>query len=446
MTTAWLVTLIRSTLICILTLYAAKAIYFQLNSLKGIKKTFFLLLALMPITVPPLLPAYAYSAFSINFQTQPILNEILYCSIMIFRAIPISLLLFILIPSSLSQSSRFCNALLPEKTSSHFTRNSREITIACLTTLFIFHDYEIASLLRIHHWTVVLFNAHAGGLVMNLTGSLKMVILPALSSLSLVALSYYCIRNCQAKKEIVSKRKPAAIIITICSLVLIFIIPLLIVFSNSLNGLKDVFNNGWMQKEFINSLSLSIIATICCLAFSSVLIQAQKKYILISLIPGLLGSLILGLFFIYLFNLPLLNLTKQSILPLTLALVAYGIPLAIVISIAIKSSYSLKTPSISLLKETKRKSVQWISFYQPALLITLPLFCYLWFDLTISSMLAPASVTTLFPRLYNLMHYSENQKLSATVLLTSFIPFIVYLLIFSVAKVKFMINSKTSIN
>lgn len=110
-------------------------------------------------------------------------------------------------------------------------------------------------------------------------------------------------------------------------------------------------------------------------------------------------------------------------------MILYGLPFALVTVLMLQkqdTSYTLK-----LLPIAEAKEVRWLSFLRPSILITLPLFCYLWFDLTLSSMLAPASVTTLFPRLYNLMHYSENEKLSASVIVTCFIPLVIYLAIIS---------------
>ena len=53
------------------------------------------------------------------------------------------------------------------------------------------------------------------------------------------------------------------------------------------------------------------------------------------------------------------------------------------------------------------------------------LFIASYFDITLSSVLAPPRMPTIFTRLYNLLHYGQNMKLSATILLSILIPVII---------------------
>ncbi|MCM8539497.1 MAG: hypothetical protein NE328_04430 [Lentisphaeraceae bacterium] len=443
MISAWLFTLLRSLLIGIIATFFVQKLFKQQNCLYGKRKTLFLTIALLPLIVPPLLPAYAYSAFSINFQTQTLYNELLYIALMTFRVIPLGLILMMLAPASVSSSSSHCDALLPQRNFSFIFRESRFLAVLCLCSLFVFHDYETASLLRITHWTVVLFNAHAGGLVMNLPGSLNLALFPAMTSLVFIFSAWKLLSNCKAPQEYLAHKNNSSWVIIFLSILTLLIIPIYTVSTNSISGFKDVFLGGWMLNETVNSLALTIVSLICCLGFSWWIILNGKKSILFSVIPGLFGPLILGLFFIYLFNLPILNSTKHSILPLTLATVIYGLPLSILLCIALKKLKSQNDATIKLLGNRNQSILKWSLLHRPALLTTLPLFCFLWFDLTLSSMLAPASITTLFPRLYNLMHYSENEKLSATVIVVTVLPLALYMLLYFILKMRVQLTSKT---
>src|SRR5262249_21697536 len=50
------------------------------------------------------------------------------------------------------------------------------------------------------------------------------------------------------------------------------------------------------------------------------------------------------------------------------------------------------------------------------------LFCWGYFDLTVSAMLSPIGVTPVTVRLYNLMHYGHTPVLSALVCATTLAP------------------------
>ena len=444
MTIVWLETLIKSLIIGAAATWAAQLLTFQINYLKAKQKVLFIILVLLPLTLPPLLPAYSYSAFSFNFQTQAFYNEILYCLIIAFKVIPIGVILLLLIPTSTSKSATFCEQLLTQNIFSKIYQKSHLLAVFFLVSLFAFHDYEIASLMRIKHWTVVLFNAHAGGLVMNLNGSFRMILLPLITSMALTISSFYFLKKCNGTKSYTSRKNHASLFIVAFSLICLLIIPLITISSNSLNGFKDILSGNWMQAEIVNSLALTSVTTICCLMISFGVLQF-KKTLLLSTFPGLFGSLILGLLFISLFNLPGLNSVKQTVIPLCLALITYGLPFSILICIALKNFIPAQRTAITLLNKKSQRIIKWDTIHLSSILATLPLFCFLWFDLTLSSMLAPASVTTLFPRLYNLMHYSENEKLSATVILTTLIPFVIYLFLYAVCKTRVYLLSRSSI-
>lgn len=443
MTAVWLGSFLRAVLIGTVSAGFAYSLFLQINHLKGKVRFLFTILALLPLTLPPLLPAYAYSAFSFNFQTQPTLNEILYFLILISKTSPIGLILYLLISAPISKSASFCEQLLPQTVTSKLQRHSRVLCISSLLCLFAFHDYEIASLMRIKHWTVNLFNAHAGGLVMNLKSSFKMVLLPLLTSVTLIFSTVYLLKNCNGPRFIEGRKNKLSYFILCLSTILLLIYPLLTI-SSSLNGIKDALSGKWMLSETVNSLALTIVSTICCIIISFGVLQFKKQTTLFA-IPGLLGALILGLVFISLFNLPVLSSIKQTIIPLCLAMIIYGLPFSILICLAIKKHIPEDNRPIDLLHSKNRTVLKWETIYLFATMASIPLFCFLWFDLTLSSMLAPASVTTLFPRLYNLMHYSENEKLSATISLITLVPFIIYLAVYGLIRLRVIIARRTSL-
>ena len=434
MISAWAITFIRAAITALAVAYLSKKLNANIAFLKGRLKVLALSLLLIPLIVPPLVPAYAFSAFSFNFQTKPFPNEILYFLIMISRLLPVGILILMILPSSMSKSSIFCDQLLKKNMIRKFQSLSH-LLICCLCVfLLAFNEYEIASLMRIKHWTVTLFNAHAGGLVMNLNRSFQMALFPAVTSLSAIFLILKLLKNIKQSSFSESK-KPGTLffVITAISCLIGWIIPFIIILSNSFNGFQDAVSGSWMKAEYFNSLLISSISTGCCLAVIAALFRSSGKLVLLFVIPGLFGALLLGLSFIYIFNSSLLSSVKQSVLPLSLALILYGFPIAILMIIFFHKKNSAQDSTTTLLPASSRIEINWQNTYIPAILLSLPVFCYIWFDLTLSSMLAPASFTTVFPRIYNLMHYSENERLSATVLLSSALPLMLYIILFSLS-------------
>jgi len=427
----WSITLLRASLIALAIVFLAKVISSNINYLRGRKKALALSITLIPILIPPLVPAYAFSAFSLNFQTQPIPNEILYFSIMVSRLLPFAVLLLLLTPPPISQSSIICDQLSNQKNLSNLHKASHILITFLCVFLLAFNEYEIASLMRIKHWTVTLFNAHAGGLVLNLGGSFKMALFPAFTSLLAIIITFNFLRKKKHEGSTIGRKpKFSFFFILLVSSLISWIIPFFIILFNSFEGFHGALTGAWMRKELINSTLVTFISTFCCITFAAGIIRISKKSTMLFVLPGLFGALLLGLLFIYLFNLPILDNLKQTVLPLSLALILYGFPIAILMNLFLKQFHEGTSLTRELLPSHSQKLIKWETFYIPGFLLSLPVFCYIWFDLTISSMLAPASFTTVFPRIYNLMHYSENEKLSATLLIISFIPFFIYLLVY----------------
>ena len=435
MISSWALTSIRALIIALAVTLLAQMISSGINYLRGRIKVLSLVCILSPLVIPPLLPAYAYSAFSFNFQTRPFPNEILYFFILVSRLLPITVLIYTMLPPAYSRSSIHCDKLLNKDHIPFIKRAAHHIICFFTVFLFAFNEYEIASLMRIKHWTVTLFNAHAGGLVMNLAGSYKMALLPAFSSLTAITSILLVLKKNEFKGSRTST-KPGLSFLFVSSLsaIISIIIPLTIILLSGFNGFKDAFSGSWMRNEFLNSIIISFLSTACCITVIWGLSKSSKKLSLLLTIPGLFGALLLGLLFIFLFNLPGLNSLKQTIFPLGLSLMIYGFPIALLMTFLFQKQRSQKESQIDLLPNKAASEIKWHHLYFPALLMSMPIFCYIWFDLTLSSMLAPASFTTVFPRIYNLMHYSENEKLSATVLITAILPFLLYFMIFILSR------------
>ena len=427
MTSIFLFSVLRSFCIALLTAFiAAKIIKTYLSSPK--KTRHLILLALLfPLLTPPLLPAYAYSSFKINFQTSPFLNEITYFLITTTRFLPYAVLALFMLNYSADYSSNVCDRLSPGKKLSFIRKHSTPIIAFFLPFLLCLHEYETASLMRIRHWSIEVFNAHSGGLSQTMWSSFKMILNPLSISIILIIFALNLMKftplNISRSSSIQSSRSCLIQLVLALLLAISFFIPLVIISYSGISAFSEIFSTGWMFKESLNSTIFAMIATICLAFISLVLINSSKKILILALIPGLCGNLILGLAILNIFQLPGLNSLGHSVLPLTLALILYGLPLSLLLNFCFSKKYkdsSIKTAE--LLPEIEKNRIFWQLRTIPFVLCQFPVYCLIWFDLTLSTLLAPSSMPGIFPRLYNLMHYNENEKLSATVVVAVLVP------------------------
>lgn len=440
MTSIFLFSVLRSFLIALFTtLIATHLIKVYLSSNKK-NRQFILLAMLLPLLTPPLLPAYAYSSFKINFQTSPFINEITYIIITATRFLPYAVLTLFMLNYSSDFSSNACDRLSPGKKISLLRKHSTPIVAFILPFLLCLHEYETASLMRIKHWSIEVFNAHSGGLSQTMWSSFKMILSPL--SISVIAI-IFALNLMKFNPLKVSQNSPTqntkATLIKLTVIIFLsisFLLPLLIICYSGVSAFSEIFSTGWMLKETLNSALFAVVATVCLTFISPFLVNSSKKLVTLALIPGLCGNLILGLVTLNIFQLPGINSLNHSVLPLTIAFILYGLPLSLLLNFCFSLKYkdsSIKTAE--LLPEAEKRKIFWKLKTQPFIFCQFPVFCLLWFDLTLSTLLAPTSMPGIFPRLYNLMHYNENEKLSATVVVAVLIPPIILALTLMISRI-----------
>ncbi|MCM8535624.1 MAG: hypothetical protein NE334_06790 [Lentisphaeraceae bacterium] len=439
---SFIISLLRALILALLTCFCSRQVYLTFLSLRGRQRFWLALLTLFPLIIPPLLPAYAYSAFKINFQTQPILNEFFYGLIVISKTLPFVFIALYFIKYSTQSSAILCDKLKPNSSLSFIKRNAALFVATTLAGLIIFHEYEIASLMRIRHWTIDVFNAHAGGLSHTIIGSIKMVSAPLTTSLFAIFILIR-IHTPQTQKITLARSPNQSFAYIILTLLLLtsFIVPYLIVIKGAWGGFYEILQTNWMLQETFNSIIFAIVSTLCVAFLSHLVVSSLPKFIPFFIAPGLCGTLILGLLILAFFQITFLQSLAHSILPLTLAQIIYIFPLAIVVRIFIKNSIQQSSLTSAHLLSNKEK-LNWKLYHLPTILAHFPLFCILWFDITLNTLLAPTSLPGIFPRLYNLMHYNENEKLSATVVIAVLVPPIILALVLFISRIGILCKIK----
>jgi ABC-type Fe3+ transport system permease subunit len=110
------------------------------------------------------------------------------------------------------------------------------------------------------------------------------------------------------------------------------------------------------------------------------------------------------------------------VLPWVIALTLQLFPVALLLRLLLRERTSLA--ALHTARLTGARSVEWALVREPSIGAVLLLFCMAYGDFTISALLAPPQFTTVFVRVFNLMHYGQSAVLSVTVLFAVAVPLV----------------------
>jgi len=428
---------------------------------------------------PSLAIGYEYKIITNYLIQYPMLITLLYCIIMICRlAVPASLILYF-IPQSVSLEGIHCFKLLRSSQPS-FTYYRKFIHFGiqglfrpyCVTFslvfLMAFSEFEIASILDIKHWTVNMFDSFAGGLptieVMKLCWlPLGIEILTIIILISFIgsdrifpespdSLSGYALYK-QSQKRNVSSFFPGKYIFIIAVILLVLFLPVVLILRGAVSGIVILFREFWMFDEIISSILFALAGAFGAFMLAIFIHRtgSDKKYLFLKLllIPGLLGGVPLALSILWVFQNTALHFVYNTPLPLLIGLILLFLPYAFILTLLLhffipgESIYiATLTGNIRAGKQSSLKLL-WVLKYSKRFWLFFLLFCWAYFDLTLSTILAPSTMTTITTRLYNIIHYGESEKLSATVLITILIPLVLIGVLCLIVKFNRLPNYKT---
>ena len=450
------------TLIIAFTALGGGAFIVRVLSRRSQRIKFILLPMSLCFFIPPVAIGYGYTSLSYQLIQYPFLHEVLYTLIMVSRLIgPAAIILFFL-PLSASQESRHCFKLISGGASSfkyikYLLHASlwRYALVFSLIFLFAFSEFELASMMNIEHWSVSLFDAYAQGIAV--APALKLHLLPLIvqAFLMLILLSILePLRNsisCSSSsvREAASPctlRYLSVILIFAVCMLLSFLLPLFMIAASAFHGGLEVFRSLWMFKEIMNSLLIAASVTVGSYFIAIFLLRINclkyKTVLLLIFLPALTGILPLSLVTLEIFQFPLINVLYNTPIPLVLALLLWTLPFIIILKIVLElfaDNESVYSAELMLSFSGRAASeILWRLKFRRTLWICFLVFTLTYFNFTASTILAPAGMTTVTERFYNLMHYGESERLSATVCITMIIP----LLLFSLISVIFKFTLK----
>ena len=385
-----------------------------------------------------LMPAMTMSSFGALSKTATIgrFSELHYSMFVLMRMAPLAMLFVWLFPPSLSTESLRSFELMSPLPWLHRLRwriagYMQEFrSLFCVMFLLVFQEFDLAACWNARSWTITLFDAQAGGLALG--ESLKMMIWPlAIEGVILaLLLTRGSVTSRQVSRDLSTSDRgamgePMAVTLIVLTFGFFSFLGPMRLLSAGVKGLPIALENFALTREVTNSMILALVSSISAWLLAC-WAEGNRVRVMTLALPGLLGSLVLSLILLAVFQVPPLHLLRGSPLPVLLALILMLMPCALFVRHILSRATQSEAAHLALLSGAR--SVRWQLTKRPALWGGALLFLQAYGDFTANSLLAPPALTSAFSRIFNLMHYGQTSVLSAMLLITLTVPLMALLL------------------
>lgn len=470
LTTICGVTVLRSIIISLTGVFLSQRLSYLIDQSES-RFTFFLwLLILAPLLVPELIVGYAWSLLTIQLIHFPVLAEFVYSSLVLLRVVPVGILCYHMTArTQISAEADFIrrSAAIAGTGISHiskrwsfFLRNTlvRILPVWSLLFLLAFQEFEIASLLYQDSWTVWIFDAQAGGVpvrktLVYLIGPLIVEVILVAGVLALLKIlekrPHYLQQHCGSRVNRM-RRLFAGSYLTVATGCVV-LVPLGMMSWGALLSMASVLQNrlqimGTLQ-ECAWGLLYATTSAIAAWGLASFFFNRnQSRFIktlgLTCCVPGLCGALPLALVIATLFLSRAGNWLYGTPVPILTGFVFYLFPRAVFLKLVFQKQEKsdslflahLLNQSVCPQQVENGGRLLWITKGRVQYWAVAILAFWVYWDVTISSILAPNSGMTSAVRLYGLMHYGQNTVLSAICLISFCIPVLLAIILFPVVR------------
>lgn len=464
---AVLFSLLRCVLLATLAIRPARVICrYCYEAASSSSRRFRMVISLAPLFVPELLLGFTWRLAAAGLTHSRLGTECLYSILQLARCISLSVAAhLVLYESAVSGESLHSWRLLKPSTEQRRTASLirwwstwiqlrllgpwRSTVIGwCLSALLCFQEFETVALLQIDRfpiaWTVWLFDAHSAR--QPLSDSLAMIVRPVLIELLLLAPCLILLlpqsrtgmrtfreplnapdktlRPIGVKKDDFRNPRYEALVWLMLSSGLCLVSPIVLNAVPLATAAASLHEQRWLMQQSIRqilvSLSFSVAAAVVALKLSAWLRRTDRRLLTVMLLlPGLSGSLMIGLTLLAAFQLPLLVLLYDTWLPMLLGLVLSVLPRAwLVVGLAAGLSDQQSLYSARLLERSasgpvrrRARDLTWHLLDSRWLLGGLVVSHWCFWNVTIASMLRPLRLEPVVTRLYNEMHYGRSEAL-----------------------------------
>jgi iron(III) transport system permease protein len=419
-------------------------------------------LLLAPFLVPPLLVGYAYYRPALMLVHYPRTTEAVYCLVLFLRFFAAAVLIRVFAPPSpISAEAIHCQRLLrrgDERWSQRlfadgltWLRGPGHASIAAFAVIFLsaFQEFEIAALMGITagdvqspaSWTVWLFNWQAGG--SPLSESLGYAITPLVCELAvivpvLILLGSWMSSPWRVEASAEGRVRGHSVSASFLFLAVLLVAggPAGIVLRGALRGIQSQAASGPLLPEIgiaaaIATATVLLTGSICAAALGAAPRKWRGGIVSLLCLPGALGSLVLSLGILGLFQLPGLQALSQSLVPLILAVTLVVLPRSLILTAVLGSgrraqaAHCARMLAQSPSAPQRHRAAGLIDelevrrFFWAAILV----WYWAYWELTAPSILAPPAATPFVVRMYNFMHYRQDDPLSVMIVASILVPF-----------------------
>lgn len=454
-------TLGRSLLVALLCLPIAWGLRSRLDGMSPRQRAAAWALLLIAFFTPALLTGYAYSKWSLALIRHPFWNEVLYGALLTLRLVPVGVLILQFCPPPpLSAEALYCARLHASRIRGLFGRAwfllpfilrgplRDALPVFAVVFLMSFQEFETASLMGTASWTVWLFDAQAGGVLLG--ESLRKAMGPA--ACEAVVIGVFLIYAWRTRwLPSAPRRQPGrtsrardagAWLLAAVAFCGAALVPVLLLTKDAVRGIDGVLRNGEMLREIGTAagfgLSSGLIAASAAYGLRRVAFREEQSLWqrglalagMAAALPGLMGSLMVSLIALRLFQLPVLNAAYDTPAPAVLALVVHLLPRAVILQMlfgALTNRTGTQTARL-LVTSTEPahrrvgRELLWRLKQRPQWLAAGILCLWGYLELTPVAILAPPGVTSAPVRLYNLMHYGRSFSVAAMTLVAMAAP------------------------
>lgn len=449
--TALLWSCVRCLVIALMAWPLSKALSEAWHATRGAAQRGLLVLVFVPFLFPELWVGYAYALWLIQ---HPVWNELLFDLLLLLKLVPAGVVVMHFSPPPpMSAQAIHCRRLAMRCDAGWRSKAAVRIGLllrgplraavptVALVFMLAFQDYELPSLMGIKSWTVWMFDAQAGA--RDATTALHhigwplacelVVLLPALA----VTLSNSGQSAATAEPIRPLSRRRSAIVwsYVAVSVTLTAAVPIAIAGRGMWDGFGQLARNRTQLASMLSNIASGFViaalaAGLTCGLAAALLPRRRARIGWLLMLPGCLGSLVVGLLVLVLFQRTPLFVVYDTPLPLVVALAAWLLPRGVLLLLlwsGIRHGAGSQLADIvrrapSAPVAAKGIDLMWHLRQRPAWFCWMLLSFWAYLDLTSAAMLAPTGMASAPVRLYDLMHFSRTSLLSAQTCLTLLLP------------------------
>ncbi|MBI5760302.1 MAG: hypothetical protein HZA46_17440 [Planctomycetales bacterium] len=413
-----------------------------------------IVLLFIPFLFPELWVGYAYANFWLSLIHHPEWNELLFDLLLLLKLVPAGTVVFHFSPPPpLSAQALHCRrlAIFPDsgwrtKLAEYFgglLRGPLRAAFPALALVFLlaFQEYDLASLMGVKTWSVWLFDAQAGS--RDATLALHHIAWPlACESVVLLPALVVAWANSGWSTSSPEATRPLSRIgqawlwgYLVVAVTLTTVVPIALTGRGLWTGFQQLMGSQVFLDSLISNIASGfVVAAIAAGAASGlaavVLRQSRRQIAWLCLLPGGLGSLVVGLMVLVLFQRTPLHVVYDTPLPLVVALSAWLLPRAVLLQLlwlGIRKSESTHLAGLLQWSPTPIVAARgidllWQLHSRPTWFCWMALSYWAYLDLTSAAILAPTGMASATVRLYDLMHFGRTSLLSAATCLTLLLP------------------------